>query len=113
VLARDWDGGGTGLLGGPPRIEDTYEFKKRKTLWWRELYGGRRHLSGMFREVYEANLLSEAHVHGQLRNGTSLLQSGLGAFEELDPGLWLWEVPREQIPLTHDALAESGLLICP
>jgi hypothetical protein len=79
--------------------------------WWREYTGKRRHLRGRFWDVYPANLLSEEHVQAQIRGNKSLLQSGVGRFEQLDPGLWLWQVPSKQIPVARAALVDAGLLI--
>jgi hypothetical protein len=106
-------GGGSGPVDNVQRIEDTDEFNNRLSAWWREYTGKRRHLRGLFRDVYPANLLSEKHVQAQLRDARSLLQSGLGIFEQLDPGIWLWQVPSKQIPVARAVLVEAGLLICP
>jgi hypothetical protein len=94
------------------RFEDDPAFRKRVTLWREEHWGERRFLHGMFRDVYAANLLTEEHVRARLKDGTPLLEAGWGTFEELDPGVWLWEVPSEEYLEARAALREVGLLVC-
>jgi hypothetical protein len=92
---------------------DTREFKKRVGAWFGELLDTRRHLEGYVRDVFPANLLTEAHVRARLGGRKTLLKSGLGKFEEIDEGVWLWEVPREQLLSAREQLHRAGLLLCP
>ena len=80
--------------------------------WLDELREGRRHLRGWFRDVFPANLLSDAHVNVQLPSGQTLRDSGLGRLTPLESGLWLWELLASEMVAAREALAQAGVLIC-
>lgn len=75
-------------------------------LWADELRGRRRHLSGLFRRVYPANILSEAHVRG-----ANLTEQSVGRLSKLDDSLWLWELSDAEIPQAEAMLEEKQLLV--
>ena len=80
--------------------------KSRDELWQDEVYGERRHLTGLFRGAYPANLLSEAHV-----NRADLQAAGLGKLTEIGGDLWLWEFADDELPQAEDLLAAKQLLV--
>jgi hypothetical protein len=75
-------------------------------LWSEELMGQRRHLTGLFRGAYPANILSEAHVRS-----AALMSRGIGKLTELDNSLWLWELSGEEIPVAQSILESRGVLV--
>jgi hypothetical protein len=75
-------------------------------LWRDELIGEKRHLTGLFRGAYPANILSDTHLR---RVDPSSL--GVGAISPLGAGLWLWEIDESEIPEAQDALDKAGVLI--
>jgi hypothetical protein len=75
-------------------------------LWSEELMGQRRHLTGLFRGAYPANILSEAHVRS-----AALLSRGIGKLTELDNSLWLWELTDSEIPEAQRMLESRGVLV--
>jgi hypothetical protein len=83
--------------------------KRQKTpdeLWEEELYGQRRHLSGLFRGAYPASILSEAHVRA-----ADLASHPIGELSQLDSALWLWELADSEIPTAQAMLEEKKLLV--
>jgi hypothetical protein len=104
--------GGSSRDDGVTRFEDSEKFLTGVARWGTERRGERRYLHGFFRDIYYANLLSEEHLQARLRDNTPLYMSGLGSFEQLDPGVWLWELPTEQLAGARAALREVGLMIC-
>ena len=89
------------------RREGTYREKKNPDeLWGDELGGERRHLNGLFRGAYPANILSESHVRAAV-----LRTSGIGRLSELDASLWLWELSESEIPKAQALLEARKLLV--
>jgi hypothetical protein len=83
--------------------------KKPKTpddLWAEGLNGQRRHLTGLFRGAYLANVLSESHVRG-----ADLLAHPIGKLSQLDASLWLWELSESEIPTAQAMLESKKLLV--
>jgi hypothetical protein len=104
-----------GILAGssPPSFDDeAMAHGDRVAKWYWELRGPCRHLKGWFRDVYPANLLSDAHLDARLPGGRTLRTAGIGGLFPLEDGLWLWEVPDREAPAARAALAQAGLLIC-
>ena len=69
--------------------------KRKKTpdeLWSEELREQRRHLTGLFRGAFPANILSESHVRA-----ADLKSQGVGRLTERDNSLWLWELSESEI----------------
>ncbi|MBI1918882.1 MAG: hypothetical protein HYS12_29685 [Planctomycetes bacterium] len=95
---------------GYEMVDDVYGTAVAK--WFAELSEGRRHFRGWFRDVFPANLLSEAHVNVQLQNGQTLRDAGLGRLTPLESGLWLWELLGSEMAAAREALAKAGVLIC-
>jgi hypothetical protein len=98
-----------GRSGGAQPDDD--ETRLRITRWFDELRQSRRHLRGWFRSVYPFQLLSELHRKACLVNGQTLAASGLGAWEQISDELWLWELPKEELPKALALLSDSGLLL--
>jgi hypothetical protein len=80
--------------------------KDADDLWNDELNGQRRHLTGLFRAAYPANVLSDAHVQG-----ADLANARLGQLARLDDALWLWELAPEEIVPANAWLESKGLLV--
>jgi hypothetical protein len=78
----------------------------RDDLWKKELMDGRRHLSGLFRDAYPVNILSESHVRA-----VNLLPQKIGKMSQLDNALWLWELSDEEIPRAQAMLEDKKLLV--
>ena len=74
--------------------------------WHDELCGEKRHLTGLFRGAYSANLLSESHVQG-----ADLQAAGLGVLSDIGPSLWLWELSPTEIPQAESWLETKGVLV--
>jgi hypothetical protein len=87
------------------RHEGSYK-KTADDLWSDELSGQRRHLTGLFRGAYPANILSEAHVRS-----AALMSRGIGKLTEFDNSLWLWELSGEEIPVAQSILESRGVLV--
>jgi hypothetical protein len=91
-------------------IRHRREWEKRKKtadeLWSEELHGKRRHLTGLFRGAYPANVLSDSHVRA-----ADLKSQGLGRLCELDNSLWLWELSEKEIPQAEAMLEKRKLLV--
>jgi hypothetical protein len=91
-------------------IRNRREWAKRPrtpdNLWSDELHGARRHLSGLFRAAYPANLLSDAHVRA-----ANLHAQPLGRLSRLDESLWLWELADDEIPQAEAMLEAKKLLV--
>lgn len=103
-----------GIIGGhPPYPDVTRKDRDRISCWSREFDGRCRHLRGLFRDVYPANLLSSLHVNASVGRGKTLLTSGWGEFARLDEAMWLWTVPEGDIPTIRAALERADLIICP
>jgi hypothetical protein len=75
-------------------------------VWRNELRENRRHLSGLFRDAYPVNILSESHVRA-----VNLLPQKIGTMSELDNALWLWELSEEGIPQAKAMLEDKKLLV--
>lgn len=75
-------------------------------LWHEELLGQRRHLKGLFRGAYPANILSEAHVQA-----ADLNSAQIGRLSEIEDSLWLWELSSKELPLAESLLASKGALV--
>jgi hypothetical protein len=73
-------------------------------LWRDEHSKRRRHLTGLFRGVYRANVLSESHV-----NAAELRSSPIGKLSEINDALWLWEVSDEEMPIAETMLRAKGV----
>ena len=80
--------------------------RTRLDAWSDAMRGERRYLDGLFRGVYPASILSDAHVAR-----ANLKSTGFGKLSPLDAGLWLWEVPDSEIALAEAALDKLGLVI--
>jgi hypothetical protein len=96
--------------------KESEEDRERNGAWFRELLDsdeGCRHLTGHFRDVYPANLLSTAHVNARVGRSRTLLTAGWGTFTPIDEGLWIWTVPEKDIPKARTALIRAELMICP
>jgi hypothetical protein len=78
----------------------------RDDLWKNELMDGRRHLTGLFRDAYPANILSESHVRA-----ANLFSERIGKLSELDNTLWLWELSEKEIPRAQAMLEGKKLLV--
>jgi hypothetical protein len=102
--------GGSSLSEALWMIQHRDEWERRtKTpdeLWSEELMGERRHLTGLFRGAYPANILSEAHVRS-----AALLSRGIGKLTELENSLWLWELTDSEIPEAQRMLESRGVLV--
>jgi hypothetical protein len=86
--------------------EGGHRIKMPDELWSEELAGQRRHLTGLFRGAYPANILSEAHVRS-----AALLSHGIGKLTELDNSLWLWELSDAEISEAQRMLESRGVLV--
>jgi hypothetical protein len=75
-------------------------------LWKDELSKRRRHLTGLFRGVYHANVLSALHV-----DAADLRSSPVGKLSEIDDSLWLWELSEDEMPIAETVLRAKRLLI--
>jgi hypothetical protein len=75
-------------------------------LWQKELSEERRHLSGYFRGVYPANLLSAAHVQA-----ADLETARIGSLSPLDDSLWIWQLSVEEMPRAEEMLRDKNLLV--
>jgi hypothetical protein len=83
--------------------------KRRKCpteIWSDELHGQQRHLRGLFRGAYPANVLSESHVRA-----ADLLSHPVGKLSRLDSALWLWELGEREIPEAQAMLEAKKLLV--
>ena len=88
------------------RREWERRIKTSDELWTEELRGARRHLTGLFRGAYPANILSDAHVRS-----AALDSSGIGTLTKLNNGLWLWELSDAQLPLAQSWLESRRVLV--
>jgi hypothetical protein len=75
-------------------------------LWTDELRAGKRHLAGLFRAAYPANILSEAHLQS-----AGLTSASLGRFSELDKSLYLWELSNSELPAAQAILESRRVLV--
>jgi len=75
-------------------------------VWRDEMRAERRYLTGHFRGVYPASILSEAHIRR-----IDLSSLNLGTLSPLDAGLWLWELSDSEIPIADEVLDKAGALI--
>jgi len=91
-------------------IRHRREWEQRKKtpdeLWGDELMAGGRHLGGLFRGAYPANLLSEAHLRR-----LDLPALKIGSLSRLDRALWLWELSELEIPIAEKVMRQKGALI--
>jgi hypothetical protein len=102
---------GCGTSGDPFDAEG-----ERLGAWLSERWGQARHLTGMFRGAYPANILSDEHVEALLKSDiaereATLREVGLGSLKPLKQGLWLWELTEDEIPQAEALLQLSGLII--
>jgi hypothetical protein len=91
------------------RIEARHSGRHVKSpdqLWQDELNGNRRHLVGLFRGAYRANVLSKAHVQN-----ADLLSHRIGALSPLSGGLWLWELADDELPIAQAMLESKRLFV--
>jgi hypothetical protein len=90
------------------RNRKAWEFRDKSPdeLWCEEINGPKRHLNGLFRGAYPANLLSEAHV-----NAADLRVNPIGRISELTGSLWLWELSSDEIPTAEAMLEAKRLLV--
>jgi hypothetical protein len=95
-----------------PRWRLPYVNRPQVQKWRHHFHRNQSYLRGSFRDVYPANLLSEAHVRAALPVGKTLESLGIGRLTLLEPGKWLWEVPNDEVPHAQAVLRQAGLLIC-
>lgn len=88
------------------RLECNLRKKTPDELWQDELYGERRHLTGLFRGAYPASILSESHLQS-----ADLRSLGIGRLSKLSGSLWLWELSDSEIPLVQAILESKGILV--
>lgn len=88
------------------RSEGTLPPKSDDELWHDELNEDRRHLTGLFRGAYPANLLSEAHL-----KSADLRRAGLGKLSAVGGSLWLWELIPAEIPQAESWLEDKEALV--
>jgi hypothetical protein len=75
-------------------------------LWRNELNGEKRHLDGLFRGAFPANILSDSHLR------TAALPSrGIGRLSKLPNSRWLWELSDLEIQQAEKTLEFRGVLI--
>jgi hypothetical protein len=100
-------------------VAEAFEFIRRRKdwerraktadeLWHDELMGQKRHLTGLFRDAYPANVLSEAHL-----TNAALRTSGVGKLMDLGGCLWLWELTEREVHTARKMLKDRGLLVAP
>ncbi len=80
--------------------------KSPDELWCDEINGRKRHLSGLFRGAYPANVLSEAHVIA-----ADLRSNPIGRLSAINGFLWLWELSPTEIPVAETMLEAKKLLV--
>jgi hypothetical protein len=80
--------------------------KNADDLWNDELNGQRRHLTGLFRAAFPANVLSDVHVEA-----ADLANARLGKLSPLDDALWLWQLAPDEIAPANAWLESKGLLV--
>lgn len=80
--------------------------KTAEDLWRDELFGKKRHLTGLFRDAYPASMLSEAHVRA-----AELVSQPIGKLTALDESRWLWVLSRDEIPAARAMLENKKLLV--
>jgi hypothetical protein len=83
--------------------------------WFREVIGQNRHRTGLLRDLYPLNVISEPHL-GQRVGGARLADwirhsPDRGTLRPLDNGAWLWRVEESQIESVRAPLVDAGLLI--
>jgi len=84
--------------------------------WMRERLNSRRHLQGLFRDIYRLNVVYSLHL-SRVIGGLALARwieesRNRGVLRAIDNGAWVWELSDEQIPLVRSDLLNAGLLIC-
>lgn len=80
--------------------------KSADELWREELFGERRHLTGLFRGAYPVSVLSEAHLRG-----ADLLSRRVGKVLRLDSSLWLWELSDAEFDTAQQLLDRRDVLV--
>lgn len=70
-------------------------------------------LRGWFRDVYPHQLLNPEHVFVRLRDGRSLLESGIGKFTPCGEDRWWWSVDETELAAARNMLAVTSRLLCP
>jgi hypothetical protein len=96
---------------GPDREESN-----RIALWMRERMGNNRHKSGMLRDVYRVNVLTDAHFRVNVDDVPLRQWIGAtakrGSLEPINDKVWLWHVPADRLHDVQTTLARAGRLIC-
>ena len=86
--------------------------------WFRERLsngGENRHLSGLLRDIYHLNLLTDSHIAQYIEGGN--LQTWInrdparGKIESLCEGQWIWSLEQSQIEPVRAVLSAHNLLI--
>jgi hypothetical protein len=80
--------------------------KRPDELWCDEIIGPKRHLVGLFRGAYPANILSEVHVQA-----ADLRAHPIGTLSAIDTQLWLWELTPTEVPVAEAMLEAKKLLV--
>jgi hypothetical protein len=83
----------------------------RVARWAHEMEEARRYLNGWFRDVYSANILSQAHVDILTRACLNCSADGVGRLVALDKATWLWEVSDYEVPIAVTLLDRARRLI--
>lgn len=101
-----------GMTGGTtPRGE---EGKIEK--WQIEYFNDGSYKTGILRDIYPTNFLTEPHLIQKLGNQTlrSWIEStdNHGKLHPLNDQLWAWHVPDERIPSIREELRNTRILLC-
>lgn len=88
------------------RQADKYSVWFREKIPMRDVPAKKRYLHGMYRDVYELNVLNISHVSGA---GASTI--GIGAIAEIGNGSYIWDVPRENLIEARVKLSAMGLIL--
>ncbi|MBN9565641.1 MAG: hypothetical protein J0G29_06085, partial [Alphaproteobacteria bacterium] len=72
--------------------------------------------TGMLRDVYPLNFLSQAHLANQVEGMPfdQWVASDLarGTLNPLTDSMWSWRVEEDNIPAIREALRPTGLVLC-
>lgn len=103
-----------GMVSGLGYGADGMKEADRIGAWMRERLAENRHTQGMFRDVYDLNLLSRRHIEA-IVNGQSfgnwVRQTGNGEISELSNGLYWWSVPYDKKQAIRQVLVDNSLVI--
>lgn len=73
--------------------------------------------SGDLRDIYPFNVISQPHlnriINGHRFQDWVLTSVGRGQLTQISETVWTWWLEPEQIPPVRDALAPSGMILCP